>query len=298
VSVVGYAWHLPSPPAVTGIVHGSFFALAGLWGLKCPTPAILVNVVVLAVHLLSVLFQMLLGQIGDTGGSTMNGLTTVIFVLANLGAFLIGLQRLSRADKSWGDLRWILGMVLGLPIISVILGIFAGGRLSILLVGSAFFAFLLALFAVRAHPELVLGGSLPKPIFHLIWPPVLAVGLAWLGLQYAEFLVYVCGPTLFKEAQGIAHPSRIEKLVLISAIIPIAEEFLFRGVIQSWLRPLWGPPAAILVTATLFALIHVNPPVVPLLFTLGLTLGMLRTWSGSLLPCILLHGVYNGFAVT
>ncbi|MBM4023569.1 MAG: CPBP family intramembrane metalloprotease [Planctomycetes bacterium] len=88
-------------------------------------------------------------------------------------------------------------------------------------------------------------------------------------------------------------------LVLATAVIaaPVVEELLFRRVLQGWLEkvlPADGGLAAILLSAAAFALAHQGQGLafVPL-FPLGLVLGFIAHRTGSIVPCILLHALFN-----
>jgi uncharacterized protein len=82
--------------------------------------------------------------------------------------------------------------------------------------------------------------------------------------------------------------------VLIVAVQPaIFEELAFRGSIQSSLQGVLKPRDAIVVTAMMFAILHVSVPSLPHLFALGLVLGWLRHASGSLYPAMLMHFSHN-----
>lgn len=74
---------------------------------------------------------------------------------------------------------------------------------------------------------------------------------------------------------------------------PITEEFLFRGVIlQGFLRN-YSRRKAIIVSALLFALFHLNPWQFPSVFIAGAVLGWWLAVTGSLLPCIFGHALGN-----
>lgn len=77
----------------------------------------------------------------------------------------------------------------------------------------------------------------------------------------------------------------------------IAEELAFRGVLQGRLMALLGARLGIVTTATLFTLCHLQPAVMPIHLAIGLALGLLRERSGSLLPGMLMHLLYNGALV-
>ena len=78
-------------------------------------------------------------------------------------------------------------------------------------------------------------------------------------------------------------------------VAPVAEELLFRGVLlQALFRHLRSGWAAILISSIAFGGVHINQPqdVLPLV-TMGVILGYLRLRGGSLLPCIVMHMLFN-----
>jgi len=87
--------------------------------------------------------------------------------------------------------------------------------------------------------------------------------------------------------------------VLVAA--PFLEEFLFRGVLQTYLKKKMGPQAAILLSAFFFALFHFaegqglgNVSLIISLLILGTFLGFLYERQGSLWAPIGLHMAFNG----
>ena len=92
-------------------------------------------------------------------------------------------------------------------------------------------------------------------------------------------------------------------VVVFAAIVvaPLAEEFLFRRVLQGWLESLplpYGPATAIGLSSLAFALAHAGHGLawVPLL-ALGIVLGVLVRQTGSIMPAILLHALFNAVSV-
>jgi hypothetical protein len=87
-----------------------------------------------------------------------------------------------------------------------------------------------------------------------------------------------------------------EKLVVAFGTVvlgPICEELLFRGAIYRPLRQKHSAQTVIVVTAVLFAVVHLDPHRIPPLFIMGCVLGYLRWASGSLVPPILMHMAFN-----
>ena len=88
-------------------------------------------------------------------------------------------------------------------------------------------------------------------------------------------------------------------LITVCLIGPICEELLFRGGVltdlslyhsdQGWFVP-------VLLTAALFAMVHVNPAQLPAAFTLGILLGFAYWWTGSLVAPVCIHVFNNSFA--
>lgn len=92
-------------------------------------------------------------------------------------------------------------------------------------------------------------------------------------------------------------------LVLLAAVVvaPCAEEFFFRRVLQGWLEkrmPESQGGGAIVVSAAAFALAHWGQGLayVPL-FPFGLVLGAIALKTGSIVPCILLHAMFNAVSI-
>ena len=87
-------------------------------------------------------------------------------------------------------------------------------------------------------------------------------------------------------------------LIVIALIPAIGEELTFRGVLQQWLvKGVKNPHIGILLAAAIFSFIHMQfYGFFPRMF-LGMLLGYLFYYSGSLWVSILMHFVNNGSAV-
>lgn len=80
-------------------------------------------------------------------------------------------------------------------------------------------------------------------------------------------------------------------VVIVGA--PIVEEIVYRGVVQPGLVASWGRSAGILVTAALFAAIHMQPIEFPGLFVFALVLGWARHSTGTIGMSIVTHMAFN-----
>jgi uncharacterized protein len=80
---------------------------------------------------------------------------------------------------------------------------------------------------------------------------------------------------------------------------PIVEEVIYRGILYSAFQRTLGAVLAIIAVTLLFALVHVpqyypSISTIALLLLLSLILTLVRAWTGNLLPCIILHTIFNG----
>ena len=105
------------------------------------------------------------------------------------------------------------------------------------------------------------------------------------------------------EFLSLRRDPRAVGLVIATAVIaaPLVEELFFRRILQGWLEkrmPERDGAMAIVISAAAFALAHQGQGLayVPL-FPLGLVLGFIARRTGSIVPCILLHALFNAVSV-
>lgn len=92
----------------------------------------------------------------------------------------------------------------------------------------------------------------------------------------------------------------IARVLAVALLGPIAEELIFRGILYARLsRTRVGPIGAIAILAAVWAAIHYSyaPPILGLLFLNGIWLGFARRDCASVIPPILMHIVWNAYAV-
>jgi membrane protease YdiL (CAAX protease family) len=85
-------------------------------------------------------------------------------------------------------------------------------------------------------------------------------------------------------------------LVLFAVVAPFVEELTFRGVGQSLLRFLGRWPA-ILIVGVAFGLAHGLVEALLVLVPFGIALAWLRDRTRSVLPGMVVHGLFNGLAL-
>lgn len=84
--------------------------------------------------------------------------------------------------------------------------------------------------------------------------------------------------------------------LVVGISAPIVEEVVFRGAIQRAAMRVLSPWRAIVLSSFLFALMHFNPAQIPYAFLLGLLMGWLCWFTGSIVPGIVVHWTNNTLA--
>jgi membrane protease YdiL (CAAX protease family) len=143
-----------------------------------------------------------------------------------------------------------------------------------------------------------------KPVFFAIAPVALAGAIAVSAIIYALLSPFV--GSVEQSVRGVLSIATDVKWIGIAPLqvwaiatlrgtllAPLFEELLFRGAVLGWLAKRLPLSWAIVVSATLFALMHGFPIVMPYAFLFGLIAGWLRVRSGSTLPGLLMHALNN-----
>lgn len=125
---------------------------------------------------------------------------------------------------------------------------------------------------------------------------IAAVGCYCLAVLVAT-LVSIISPEALETFNGLMDSalSGDEFMAFLAVVIlaPIAEELLFRGIIFRMLVKHWSEVAAIVVSALLFGLYHMNLMQAIYVLPIGLLLGYTAYKCKSVLPCILIHMINN-----
>jgi membrane protease YdiL (CAAX protease family) len=80
---------------------------------------------------------------------------------------------------------------------------------------------------------------------------------------------------------------------------PLVEEVVYRGLLYSAFQRAFGVPAAFVLATVLFSIVHIpqywpSYSTIFLLTLLSVTLTAIRVKTNNLLPCIILHTLFNG----
>lgn len=143
-----------------------------------------------------------------------------------------------------------------------------------------------------------------SPASVYLWPSI-AVIIGAMGLTNLWFmlLTYLAESNRWldqlltdyaNESQAFSIDSGYLWLTLgIVIMAPIAEELLFRGIIQGELRRVMPEWLAVVIQAVLFAAFHMQPVQMTYVIIPGLLLGFAYAWSGSIYIPIIMHIIFN-----
>ena len=135
--------------------------------------------------------------------------------------------------------------------------------------------------------------AIPVVVTIIDWILVIIYGVIFLGL-FGE-------PSVFTDLGTTWESGWIDVALLMIAVAivtPIAEELMFRGYILDSIRRIHGDWPAIIGSAILFGLVHINPFLVGQAFIGGVIYGWIRIRTGSLLPSIACHMMWNIMALS
>ena len=94
--------------------------------------------------------------------------------------------------------------------------------------------------------------------------------------------------------EEMSQMSAIITAVSVSILVPIMEELLFRGFILGMFLRCYGKTPAIVLSAFIFAIVH-EPIAIGMAFGGGLLYGWLRVRTGSIVPSMIAHMIWNSF---
>lgn len=115
-----------------------------------------------------------------------------------------------------------------------------------------------------------------------------------LGLQHTVFKNVRTPQQPFGDIVSRGTTLEVVLVFLAGAVVaPIVEETFFRGVLYSAFRGKLRVWPSVLLTSLVFASIHPLPGGFLPIFTLACVLGLLRERSGSVLPGMVCHGLFN-----
>jgi membrane protease YdiL (CAAX protease family) len=123
-----------------------------------------------------------------------------------------------------------------------------------------------------------------------------ALGAALLSAAALGLMVRMSDGEMLEGLRGQAGGLWIA-LIAIAGVGPLLEEWIFRGALLELLLVVFGRSTAAIVTALLFAFVHLSPPTIVHHGLLGYVCARVRMGSGSLWPAIACHAAYNAVVV-
>ena len=137
-----------------------------------------------------------------------------------------------------------------------------------------------------------------------IWSPVSVAYLGWsvvIGLATIFLIDFVMSKLSFLPDWMGATFDVLQSgwlgIICISVLGPVLEEMLFRGAITKVLLQKYSPVKAIILSALIFGIFHINPAQVVGAVLSGVLFAWLYYKTGSLVPGILIHILNNSLSV-
>jgi len=145
------------------------------------------------------------------------------------------------------------------------------------------------------------GGSRVKTL--LVWAiPGLALAMTLVrAADYLNLVLLRRPPDTQSVVQLVIDDGSPALMLLIGlgavVLAPLAEEIVFRGFLFRNLRDSLGKGLAMFLSGFAFAAVHFEPTLLLPLTALGVALALLYEWSGSLYVPIVVHALWNLFAL-
>lgn len=138
-----------------------------------------------------------------------------------------------------------------------------------------------AIGARKVRPRLAAGGAAVAPLLYAVVILVLSLlPEAWIE-SYSD-----ASSVLLSDVSVVS-------VIAVAVAAPIVEEVIFRGLILGSLHRVMPGWLAVLLSAAVFGACHGQWVWMGYAFVLGLVFGLMRLHSGSILPSMLCHLVFN-----
>lgn len=135
-------------------------------------------------------------------------------------------------------------------------------------------------------PELLAIGLVAGPALFLVSAVVQLIMVSVFGMRQTQLEDFLW----IRSLDGSEY---LTLLTVVGVVAPVAEEAFFRGyVFRAYLHK-HSSALAYVLSAGIFALLHMNVPAAPPIFAMGLVLAGVFQRTGSLLPCAVAHGFNN-----
>lgn len=144
---------------------------------------------------------------------------------------------------------------------------------------------------------------LPREQMGFVPPPIgatllfILAYLAW--MLGTDAVIHWRGPWDWRPWLEAPPAASAMRVLAVCFLGPTAEELLFRGLGFGFLQPRVGTALTIAVTAATWAVLHYSYswPVIAIILVDGILLGLARWRTKSVLPPIIMHMLYNLYAI-
>ena len=114
-------------------------------------------------------------------------------------------------------------------------------------------------------------------------------------------IIVLMFPSTLEQFAQVSDMLNVDNLwlgILLIAILPaIAEEFFFRGIVLTSFKKKYGALVAIIASALIFGIYHMNWVQGINAFIVGLALGYIYVKTGSIYPTMIIHFINNAYGV-
>ena len=294
--------------AVAIALAAAFWAVWG-WAAVAPLPAALVGLTAY-VSLLAAGWSTLPaatwpGSTAQAVGQMAVTVAAVAYATTTVGLFARSIAAAVAVRRAADPFVPSTGVFPALSLYVLLLAVVCGARAAVASAGVD--PLDATLLAMRAMAVVVAVAAIVG--WRSVWPAVADAGRpSWLLAGVLAGLGTFAWATLYAAATsalfGLAPTPNADPLVdagygwagAVAAVVlypSIVEELAFRGLILPRLARTLSGGEAVVVSAAMFAVLHLNPSAIPVLLPVGLALGVLRRRSGSLWPCVLMHLTHN-----
>jgi len=132
----------------------------------------------------------------------------------------------------------------------------------------------------------------------------LAIGLGTVGLSRWLDSRFEWARNLSEGFRDLLGEGGVKEAFVLASLSGIAEELLFRGLVQHWLDTKLGSWPALMIAALVFGGVHIGPnwrqfwPWTVMAVVMGLVLGLAWIFTGNLVAVIVAHFTINFINLT
>lgn len=169
-----------------------------------------------------------------------------------------------------------------------------GGADAMVVTSAVYSLLTLAVFVKAGWSKLSPAYLQSRPWTVFAWSALVGAGAIIPGMLVQEMLPDLSNLAEKRLMQLVANDYGFFTLCLFA---PFVEEVVFRGaVLRALLASMKSRWGAIVISAALFAAVHLNPAQMPMAVLAGLFLGWIYSRTGSILPGVVYHFVNNTIA--